>query len=168
MRDHNPNNGVKPMEVVSNGRRPSGVRSILRYIWRDYSVLVALVLMVVIASVINPRFLTVRNLTNILRQVSVIGIVSMGMTMVILSGGIDLSVGSVLAFSGVVGMSAMECIREHRPRDTRHHRRRSGPRRLERASHYEGWSRPLYRDARYDGGLALIGALLHSRRKCRR
>jgi ribose transport system permease protein len=58
----------------------------------------------IIASTLNPRFLTFRNLSNILRQVSVIGIVSMGMTVVIISGGIDLSVGSVLALSGVMGM----------------------------------------------------------------
>lgn len=79
-------------------------RAVLIYLWRDYSVLIALILMVVIASVLNPRFLTFRNLANILRQVSVIGIVAMGMTLVILSGGIDLSVGSVLALSGVIGM----------------------------------------------------------------
>jgi len=82
-------------------------RALLKYLWRDYSVLVALVLMMVLASILNPRFLTARNLTNILRQVSVIGIVSMGMTVVILSGGIDLSVGSVLALSGVMGMLAL-------------------------------------------------------------
>ncbi len=80
------------------------VRGTFAFLWKDYSVLFALILMMVIASVLNPRFLTFRNLTNILRQVSVIGIVSMGMTVVILSGGIDLSVGSVLALSGVFGM----------------------------------------------------------------
>lgn len=83
------------------------VARVFRYLWSDYSVLFALILLMAVASILNPRFLTFRNLSNIARQVSVIGIVSIGMTVVIVSGGIDLSVGSVLALSGVVGMSAL-------------------------------------------------------------
>ncbi len=52
---------------------------------------------------LEPRFLTVSNLLNLLRQSSIVGIVSFGMTCVILSGGIDLSVGSVLALSAIIG-----------------------------------------------------------------
>ena len=80
---------------------------ILRMLWMEYSVLFALILLIVLASIISPRFLSARNLLNILRQVSVIGIVAMGMTVIIISGGIDLSVGSVLALSGIAGMSAL-------------------------------------------------------------
>lgn len=80
---------------------------LLRWLWAEYSVLYALVLIVVIASFLNPHFLTFRNITNILKQVSVIGIISMGMTVVILSGGIDLSVGSVLALVGVASVAAL-------------------------------------------------------------
>lgn len=79
----------------------------LRFLWIEYSVLFALVLLMVIATILNPRFLILQNLVNILRQVSVIGIVAMGMTVVIISGGFDLSVGSVLALAGVIGMSTM-------------------------------------------------------------
>jgi len=50
----------------------------------------------------SPYFLTVPNLLNVVRQVSIIAITSFGMTMVILTGGIDLSVGSMLAFAGAI------------------------------------------------------------------
>lgn len=53
----------------------------------------------------TPNFLLPRNLINVLRQVSINGLLSLGMTFVILTGGIDLSVGSILAFSGVVAAS---------------------------------------------------------------
>ena len=49
----------------------------------------------------TPHFLTVSNLLNVLEQTALNAIVAMGMTFVIISGGIDLSVGSVLAFAGI-------------------------------------------------------------------
>ena len=68
--------------------------------------LIALVVLVILAGLVSPTasdgsriFFELGNLTDILRQVSVIGIISLGMTFVILTGGIDLSVGSVLALS---------------------------------------------------------------------
>lgn len=64
--------------------------------------LLVLVLMIVAMSLLSDRFLTPSNGSNILRQISVNVCLSIGMTMVILSGGIDLSVGSVLALSGAV------------------------------------------------------------------
>ena len=64
--------------------------------------LLVLVLMIVAMSLLSDRFLTQANGLNIMRQISVNVCLSIGMTMVILSGGIDLSVGSVLAFSGAI------------------------------------------------------------------
>jgi ribose transport system permease protein len=68
--------------------------------------LIALLMLLAAASVFSPTaadgsriFLQIGNLTDVLRQVSLIGIISLGMTLVILTGGIDLSVGSVLALS---------------------------------------------------------------------
>ncbi len=63
---------------------------------------IGLLALVIILSFLSPYFLTIPNLLNVVRQVSIIAIVSFGMTMVILTGGIDLSVGSMLAFSGAV------------------------------------------------------------------
>ena len=57
---------------------------------------------IVVLSLLSPAFLTPRNLLNLVRQTSVHGIMAVGMTFVILTGGIDLSVGSVLALAGVV------------------------------------------------------------------
>ncbi|MDQ0877640.1 ribose transport system permease protein [Paenibacillus sp. V4I3] len=61
--------------------------------------LLGLVLIVVILSVVNGDFLTVGNIFNVLRQISINALIAFGMTFVILTGGIDLSVGSILALS---------------------------------------------------------------------
>lgn len=61
-----------------------------------------LVALAVLLSVISPAFRDPQNLINILQQVTVNAILALGMTMVIFTGGIDLSVGSVVAFSGIV------------------------------------------------------------------
>ncbi len=57
----------------------------------------ALILLVVVLSLVAPYFLTVRNITNVLQQVSFLGIIAMGMTLVIVCGEIDISVGSAMA-----------------------------------------------------------------------
>jgi ribose transport system permease protein len=64
--------------------------------------LVALALVCGFAAYRYPQFLSEANLTNVLRQNSMLGLVALGMTFVILTGGIDLSVGSLLAVAGVV------------------------------------------------------------------
>lgn len=56
----------------------------------------------IILSVISRNFLTATNLLNVLRQISINGILAIGMTVVCLTGGIDLSVGSIVAFSGII------------------------------------------------------------------
>lgn len=68
-----------------------------------YGVLLVLVVLVLIFATQNPRFLSVRNVTNILTEVSIYGIMAVGMTYVILTGGVDLAVGSLLAFSSMCG-----------------------------------------------------------------
>ncbi|MBP2028306.1 ribose transport system permease protein [Acetoanaerobium pronyense] len=64
--------------------------------------LIGLLIFSVIISFISPRFATSSNILNVLRQTSINAIIAAGMTFVILTGGIDLSVGSVLAFSSAV------------------------------------------------------------------
>ena len=61
-----------------------------------------LLFVIVFFSIMSQSFMTSRNILNICRQVSMIGICSVGMTMVLLTGGIDISVGSIIALSGVV------------------------------------------------------------------
>lgn len=62
--------------------------------------LIALLFLIVVVSFLNPNFFTVDNILNILRQTSINAIIAVGMTLVILTAGIDLSVGSVLALCG--------------------------------------------------------------------
>ncbi|MBM7706003.1 ribose transport system permease protein [Chryseomicrobium aureum] len=66
-----------------------------------------LFLIVTIITILNPDFLSVSNLLNVLRQVSINAIIAFGMTFVILTGGIDLSVGSILALTGAVTAGMM-------------------------------------------------------------
>ncbi len=68
----------------------------------QYGPLFALIVLVVISSFASPYFLKWRNITNVLRQISYTGIIALGMTFVIIAGGIDLSVGSMTAFVGGV------------------------------------------------------------------
>ena len=65
----------------------------------------ALALLLAVLSITSPPFRTVSNIENILQQISVNGIIAIGMTLVIITAGIDLSVGSVLALSAVVAAS---------------------------------------------------------------
>ena len=67
--------------------------------------LIALLVLIAVVSALNPNFFTVDNLLNILRQTSVNAIIAVGMTLVILTAGIDLSVGSVLALCGAFAAS---------------------------------------------------------------
>lgn len=75
-----------------------------------YAALAALVLLVTISSFLSPYFLQPQNLLNILRQVSYTGMIALGMTFVIVSGGIDLSVGSMAAFVGSLAVVAMNSL----------------------------------------------------------
>lgn len=72
---------------------------------KKYGIVVVLILMVVGISIIAPSFFTPNNIFNVLTQSSIYGIMSLGITLVIISKGIDLSVGSILALAGVVSAS---------------------------------------------------------------
>lgn len=84
-----------------------GKISRFNWIWSEYSVIIAFVIIYIVSALMNDRFLLLQNQLNILMQVSTIGIIALGMTLVILSGGIDLSVGSVLAMVGVFVVLAL-------------------------------------------------------------
>src|SRR5688572_28938652 len=73
----------------------------------DAGTLIGLVIIVITFSFLTPVFFTVPNLLNILQQSSINGIIALGMTLVIISGGIDLSVGPTAALSAVLGATLM-------------------------------------------------------------
>ena len=74
----------------------------LRFVRGATGPLIGLVLLCAFLSVATDTFLSVRNILNVMDQITVLGVMAVGMTFVILIGGIDLSVGSVLALSGMV------------------------------------------------------------------
>src|ERR1700748_809025 len=67
-----------------------------------FAPLIFLIVLMIGFATFEPRFLTPLNLFNILRQVSIYGLLAVGMTFVILTAGIDLSIGSLVAFAGLV------------------------------------------------------------------
>lgn len=69
---------------------------------QKYIILLAIVAEVVVFSMLSPQFLSVDNLINVALSIAITGILAVGMTFVILTGGIDLSIGSVLAVAGIV------------------------------------------------------------------
>ena len=70
-----------------------------------YGIYLILLFMIVVISMMRPVFLSQKNLLNVVRQVSVIGLISLGVTLAIIAKGIDLSSGSVLALAGVIAAS---------------------------------------------------------------
>jgi ribose transport system permease protein len=86
----------KALETLRKNRAMSAV---IRFV-NENSVIVAFAAIVIIASLARSEFMTQSNIMNIMRQVSIIGVISLGMTLIIISGGIDLSVGSALVLVG--------------------------------------------------------------------
>lgn len=79
-----------------------------RELFKKLQPLVALLVMVVALSLLSDKFLTFANQRNILLQISVNLCLSIGMTLIILTGGIDLSVGAILAFAGAVAAGLLK------------------------------------------------------------
>ena len=82
-------------------------RRALSFGLRDVGTLLGLVVIVAVFAVLTPNFLTERNIVNILQQSSINACVALGMTLVIIAGGIDLSVGPTAAMSAVVAAALM-------------------------------------------------------------
>lgn len=84
----------------------------IRFEWKklltDYLVLVAIALLVIITVIVEPKFLTGDNLTNIMRQFGPLSLVSLGMTLVIIGGFIDLSVAGIISLVAVVTVSLID------------------------------------------------------------
>jgi len=75
---------------------------------RRYGILIGLIGLITGFSVLSERFFTISNMLIVMRQTSIVAFLAVGMSFVILGAGIDLSVGSVLAFSGAVGAGVMQ------------------------------------------------------------
>jgi len=78
----------------------------LKQAFANYGYVFILAIMVIVSTLLSPVFLTMDNILNLLRQMSITVIIAYGVTMIIISGMIDLSSGSVVALAGVIGTSA--------------------------------------------------------------
>jgi ribose/xylose/arabinose/galactoside ABC-type transport system permease subunit len=92
------------MDRVLGTKMPSQINKI----FSKYGIILVLLLIIIVAAIRSPVFLSSGNLLNIVRQVAVIGLLAVGMTFVIISGGVDLSVGAILSLSCVVMVSFIE------------------------------------------------------------
>lgn len=75
--------------------------------YEKYGVLLIFIVEIIICAVISDKFLSATNILNILRQIAMTGILAIGMTFVIITGGIDLSVGSIIAMTTVFTAAAV-------------------------------------------------------------
>ncbi len=97
------------MKTFSNWQQSVRKNSVLKKLGKSRAVATLFVLAVlcIVLGLLSPNFFTTNNWANILRQTSVTAIAATGMTLVIVTGGIDLSIGSTLAFSAVILGSSM-------------------------------------------------------------
>ena len=91
-----------PAKSDQSSEATSDITKMIMYQVKDKAIWVVFVVIFIVFAMANPRFMTPSNLLTILRQVSMYGIAAVGMTFVILTAGIDLSVGSVISIVGVV------------------------------------------------------------------
>jgi ribose transport system permease protein len=91
---------TSPNPIIPNGM--SSIKQFSQMILRQGSALLGLIILIVVATILSPTFRNPVNLLNVLLQVSMNAFVAMGMTFVIISGGIDLSVGSTVAMTAEV------------------------------------------------------------------
>jgi len=96
---------IKNSITNSKVNKDSKSNLLLRKVYDQYGMFLILVMLVIIISIIKPNFLSVINLTNIIRQISFIALIALGSTVIIVITGIDLSPGSVLALASVVAAS---------------------------------------------------------------
>jgi ribose/xylose/arabinose/galactoside ABC-type transport system permease subunit len=95
-----PNPGLDRTAVRSS--MFSRITTFFRTRFAEGTLILILAAFFIILSFTSPSFMTLNNLSNLVRQVSIIGVVSIGMTIVIISGGIDLSVGSMVGFANIL------------------------------------------------------------------
>ena len=69
---------------------------------REVSIFLVFVLIFIVFTILTPHFIKINNLLNIIRQISLNGIMAMGMTLVIVVGEIDLSVGAIYGLTGII------------------------------------------------------------------
>jgi ribose/xylose/arabinose/galactoside ABC-type transport system permease subunit len=100
---------LRVADVPEDSGEAAGTRQagLARRVLGTYGIILVLVALSLLFGLLSPVFFSTENILNILRQVAVVGIVAVGMTFVILTGGIDLSVGSIIGVASVFMAKAM-------------------------------------------------------------
>lgn len=80
----------------------------INYLFKKYGLFIVLIAVVILLSLISDVFFTAENLMNIVRQISINGILAVGMTFILLTGGIDLSIGALMAVAAVIAASIVK------------------------------------------------------------
>lgn len=93
---------VEGSTLTKNAERSGLGKTSIGEVLNRASIVIVLVLLCAIMSILSPNFYGITNIINILQQISINTVVAIGMTFVIMSGGIDLSVGSIVALVGLV------------------------------------------------------------------
>jgi ribose transport system permease protein len=93
--------------LLAYGLRSVGLGERRFRVPKDAGILAALVILIVVGSALSPYFLQTGNLLNVARQTAIVGILGIGMTFVILTAGIDLSVGSIVGFTAITSASLL-------------------------------------------------------------
>ncbi len=88
--------------LTENIKSKSNSKNGFVFILKNYAVALVLLVIIIVVSLMSPNFLTANNFQNILKQVSVVGILACGSAFVIINGMIDLSVGSIISLTGVL------------------------------------------------------------------
>jgi len=95
----------KLMDQADRVKATDANKSKAKALLQKYGIILVLIFLIVVISIIEPKFLSSTNVFNVMTQSSIFGIMALGMTLVIISKGIDISVGSLLAVAGVVAAS---------------------------------------------------------------
>lgn len=95
-------NDAQASAAAASTAKSEADRRALGRLLGGFAPLIFLLVMMAVFAILEPRFLDTRNLFNVMRQISITGLIALGMTFVILTAGIDLSVGSLLALAGMV------------------------------------------------------------------
>jgi len=94
----------RKLDTVQNGLTAESFWSLARYQGRRYGVLIALCMLFIIFSLMEPRFYGLKNILTIIRQAAILGILSLGLTVVVISGEFDISFAASATFAGVLSV----------------------------------------------------------------
>lgn len=95
-------------EILNNNKETRNLKKEIIDFLTQYRTFAILTLILIVASLLSDSFLRITNITNLARQISIIGVIGVGMTLVILTGGIDLSVGTNVAITGAIAATIIQ------------------------------------------------------------